>query len=235
MVFSKVSLNSANFSCSVFLFLSCSVIVWTSDSSSLICRWLRLIRVLFWEMSWLSLVISLDSWVKWRSLSVSNFIVSSRSLKPFLSSFALSWTSAILFTRNSSSISWVQVGHTVFSVKNLCSLVMVDTLLDNLPFRLFSFFNLDPAPVTFSCSFRRSSTLLSISWLCYRWVSASTVKDFILPSLSDIFFLLRFSNSSIKFSCISTLSLRDSFLSSNVFICSLSSVSYTHLTLPTKA
>ena len=36
-----------------------------------------------------------------------------------------------------------------------------------------------------------------------------------MDSLSSIFFFPRFSNSSIKFSCILTLSMRDSFLSSN--------------------
>ena len=55
----------------------------------------------------------------------------------------------------------VHVGQTVFSVKNLCSLVMVDTFWDILPLRFPNFRNFSVAPVTSSCCFVRSNTLFS--------------------------------------------------------------------------
>ena len=56
-----------------------------------------------------------------------------------------------------------QVGHSVFSVKNLCSLVIFETLLEILPFKLFSLTNFSLAPVTLSCS------------LIYLCISSSTL------------------------------------------------------------
>ena len=152
MMVLRLLLNSSNFSFSIFLSLNCLVIVWISDSRSLICLWLREMWVLFWEMSWLSFVISFDSFLNWRSRSCSVLMDSSRSLKPFLSSLALVWTSAILFNRNDSSIGCVQVGQTVLSAKNLCSFVIVDTLFDIWPLKLFSLDSFLSAPTNFSCS-----------------------------------------------------------------------------------
>ena len=154
----RLVLNSSNFSCSVFLFLNCSVIVWISDSSSLICFWLIEMWVLFLEMPLLSLVISFVSLTNWRSLSFSCSIVFSKSSKPFLSFLASDWASSILFKRKSSSICCVQVGQTVFSLKNLCSFVMLDTLFDICPLKLFSLDSFLSAPTNFSWSSLRPET-----------------------------------------------------------------------------
>ena len=155
-------MNSANFSCSEFLFSSWVVIVWISDSRSLTCLWYPEILTLFWEISLVSFVTSLESLRNWRSRSSSFWIAVSSSWNPDSNSSFLLWASLILFKRNSSSIPCVQVGHTVFSLKNLCSLVMVATLLDILPFRLFNFDNFWVAPVTSSCFLVRSFTSSSV-------------------------------------------------------------------------
>ena len=118
-------------------------------------------------------------------------------------------------------MSCVQVGQTVFFEKNLCSFVRVDTLCVNFPLIVFSFNNLSLAPVYSSCFFISSDISLSNSSLVLTYSSVSLIKSLIFSCLFCISFFPLVSISSIKFSCISTLSFKDSFFNSKVFNSSL--------------
>ena len=113
-----------------------------------------------------------------------------------------------------------QVGQTVFSLKNLCSLVIVPTFWDNLPLRLFSFTNLSPASVTICCSFVNLKTSSSKAEFSRRNTSASFINLSILILFSSILCFPLFSSSSMKLFCMSIFSLTFFLFTSRDLICS---------------
>ena len=134
------------------------------------------------------LLISPEVCLKLDSLNSSFLIASWSSSKPLRNSSALFWESSILFKRNDSSISCSQVGQTLFSEKNLCSLTILDIFCVILPLIVLNSLSLSEDPLydsSASCCAFTSSSRYSVFFIRLATSSSSLSIFLFLNSIFD--------------------------------------------------